>query len=107
MEERCLQMAVECPDLLCLEVPEEVLAAAADDDVEPSEFLRNFLETGYSQWFLQKHGRQVPSRKELVDNATVLLWLRARRLNISRVLGRADAEWDKPFFSDEGLSYPR
>ena len=38
-----------------------------------------------------------------IDNGVMALWLRASRLNTSHVLRRSDPDWDKPFFSDEGL----
>ena len=102
MEKYCLQIAQERPDVLCSEIPIEVLESAKDDENEPSEFYQDFLEEGHTQWLLHKYGR-VPRGKEQIKNAIVLLWLRACRLHTSHVLGRHDPDWDKPFFSDEDL----
>ena len=102
MEQKYLQMAQDNPNILCSDVPIEVLEAATDDLNEPSDFFRDFLEAGHTQWHLQKHG-QVPRSREQINNAIVILWIRACRLHTSYVLGRSEPDWDKPFFSDEGL----
>ena len=100
--QRYLQMARECPGLLCSQVPLEILEAATDDGVEPSQFIQEFLEAGHTQWLVQKHGR-VRRGEQQIKNAVVVLWVRAGRLFNSHTLGRLDPDWDNPFFSDEGL----
>ena len=102
MEQKYLQMAQDNPNILCSDVPIEVLEAATDDLNEPSDFFKDFLEAGHTQWHLQKH-EQVPRSREQINNAIVILWIRACRLHTSYVLGRPEPDWDKPFFSDEGL----
>ena len=99
---RYLQMARERPGLLCSEVPAEILEATTDDHAEPSEFVQEFLETGHTQWRVQKYGR-VGRGEEQIKGAVVVLWVRATRLYTSSQLGRPDPDWDKPFFSDEDL----
>ena len=103
-EERAyLQLAMDNPNLLCWEVPEDVLQAASYAGDEPNEFLRTLLATGYTQWLLQKHGPRIRPLPEQVDRAVLVLWVRACSLYTSRMTGRPDEDWDKPFFSDEGL----
>jgi hypothetical protein len=102
MENHYLQMARDHPDMLCSEAPIEVLEEASSVD-EPTKFLENFFAAGYTQWLSQKYGRRVQFPKERIDNAIVVLWLRACRLHTSRILGRPNADEDKVFFSDEGL----
>ena len=102
MEEYYIQLSLNSPNMLCSEVSVEILEAATYDDVEPSQFFRDFLEAGHTQWLVQKYG-PVPQGKEQIRNAIVVLWVRACRLHVSQVLGRPDPNWDKPFFSDEGL----
>ena len=101
-QQHYLQMATNHPNMLCSEAPIEMLEAATFGD-EPTEFLKEFFATGYIQWLSQKHGRKIQLGKERTNNAIVVLWLRAGRLYVSHLLGRPDAEWDKPFFSDDGL----
>ena len=103
MEKHYLQMALNHPDMLCSEAPIEVLEAAAASGEEPTEFLKDLFATGHSQWLSQKYGRRVQLGKDRTNTAIIVLWLRACRLCTSHILGRPDANWDKPFFSDEGL----
>ena len=93
---------MEQPAILCSEVPTELLEASTYDDVEPSPYFRGFLEAGHTRWRLETYG-PVPFSKAQMANAVMVLWVRARRLYSSHVLVRDDADWDKPFFSDEGL----
>ncbi|MCE2464407.1 MAG: hypothetical protein J4F46_11015 [Dehalococcoidia bacterium] len=102
MEQEYLQLARDNPNILCSDVPIEALEAAIDDLLEPSDFFREFLEAGHTQWLLQKHGR-LPRSREQINTAIVMLWIRACRLHTSYVLNRPDPDWGKPFFSDEGL----
>ena len=46
---------------------------------EPSESYADFLQTGHTQWLLQKYGRVTRGKVE-IRNAVVVLWLRACRL---------------------------
>ena len=101
-QDHYLQLAEDTPQMLCSEVPAEVLDETSYDDVEPSDFFKDFLRAGYTQWHLQKYGR-APRGREQVTNAIIVLWVRACRLHINQVLGRPDPDWDKIFFSDEGL----
>lgn len=103
MEEQYLRIANDNPNILCSEVPAKVLEAAIADANEPSEAYADFLQAGHTQWLLQKYGRVTRGKAE-IRNAVVVLWLRACRLHSNSVLGRQpDPDWDKPFFSDEGL----
>ena len=102
MEQHYLHMAVESPGMLCSEATAEILEAAASE-AEPTKFMEEFFATGHLQWLAQHYGRKVHLGKDQLNNAIVVLWLRACRLNTCRLLGRTDEDWDKPFFSDEGL----
>ena len=97
-----VEMARERPDILCTDVPLEVLEAATDDDYEPSPFIQEYLEAGHRQWLIQKQGR-VRKSDQMLKNAVVVLWVRATRLYNNRSLNRLDPDETKPFFSDEGL----
>ena len=101
-EEHYLQFASEHPDVMCSEVPSELLEAAASD-AEPTKFLEEFFAVGYTGWLAQKHGRRIHPPQDLVDRAVIVLWLRACLLNTDRLLGRTDGGQDTLFFSDEGL----
>ena len=97
-----VEMARERPDIMCAEVPMDVLEAATDDDYEPSPFIQEFLEAGHRQFLIEKQGR-VRKSDQMVKNAVVVLWVRATRLYNNRSLNRLDPDEDRPFFSDEGL----
>jgi hypothetical protein len=101
-QQNYLRLAMDSPSMLCSEVPTEVLVETTYDEAEPSEFFKEFLEVGYTQWALQKYG-PLPLSKDQITKAIIVLWVRSCRLYISHVLGRADPEWGVPFFSDEGL----
>jgi hypothetical protein len=101
-QDHFLRFAENNPLMLCSEMPTEVLDETSYDDVEPSDFFKDFLRTGYTQWHLQKYGR-TPRGREQITNAIIVLWVRARRLHVNQVLGRSDSDRDKLFFSDEGL----
>ena len=102
MEERFLRLAVEQPDILCSQVPVEILEAAASE-AEPTKFLEEFFATGYTEWLSKKHGRKLHPPQEYIDRAILVLWFRTCLLETDRLLGRRDGDEDKPFFSDEGL----
>ena len=76
MEEQYLQIANDSPNILCSQVPAKVLEAAIADATEPSESYADFLQTGHTQWLLQKYGR-LPRGKAEIRNAVVVLWMRA------------------------------
>lgn len=99
-EEQYLHLAMNNADLLCSEAPLEILEACSSE-AEPTQFLEEFFATGYTQWILQEYGRRLP--KDRVNNAIIVLWNRACRLHTSTITGEKDPDWDKPFFSDEGL----
>jgi hypothetical protein len=102
-EESYIQMALDHPNMLCSEAPFEILEASSYAGDEPTEFLKFLFATGHTEWLRQKYGRRAEFPKELIDRAVYVLWARACDLYISHTLGRPDANWDQPFFSDEGL----
>ena len=102
-ERAYIQMAMDNPNWLCREVPGEILQAASYAGDEPNEFLRSFLSTGHTQWLLEKYGPRTRVLPEQVERAVLVLWVRACSLYTSKTTGRPDGDWDKPFFSDEGL----
>jgi hypothetical protein len=86
--------------MLCSEAPLEILEACASE-AEPTKFIEDFFPTGYSQWVLENRGHRLP--QEIINNAILVLWLRACRLHTSILLEEQYPDWDKPFFSDVGL----
>ena len=103
LREHYLQMARDNPNLLCSQVPVEILEETAYDEDDPSDLLRDFLEAGFNQWLAQKHRRSIDLPQGMVREVVAVLWVRSCRLYKSHLLGRPDQGWDKPFFSDEGL----
>ena len=101
-KERYISLAREHPDILCSDVPAEVLEDASLVG-EPTEFHEAYFAAGYASWLEHKLGRRVKVADQQLNNAIVVLWNRACELNTSRILGRADERWNAPFFSDEGL----
>ena len=99
-EEQYLRLALNKADMLCSEAPADILEACAYD-AEPTPFLEEFFGTGYSEWLYQKHGRRLP--QQWINNAIIVLWHRACRLHTNILIGKEDPDWNKPFFSDEGL----
>lgn len=102
-EEFYINLAQQRPDLLCSETPFEILEAASFSGEEPVGFLKTFLESGHKQWLLQSRGQRAYFDQEQIDRAVMVLWLRACDLYTSLILNRPNLEWDKLFFSDEGL----
>ena len=96
-------MAREHPNMLCSEVPAEILEASSYAGGEPTEFLNEFFAAGYKEWLLHKYGQPIQQPGEVINAAVILLWSRACRLYTSKLLDRPDPDWDKPFFSDEEL----
>ena len=86
--------------MLCSEAPLEILEACASE-AEPTKFMEDFFATGYSQWVLENRGHRLP--QEIINNAILVLCLRACRLHTSILLEEKDPDWNKPFFSDTGL----
>ena len=99
-EEEYLHLAANNPNMLCSEAPLEILEACSAE-IEPSRFLEEFFAVGYSQWVMQTYGRRLP--QERINNAIIVLWLRACRLRTSILLDAPDPDWERPFFSDIGL----
>ena len=100
LEEHYLQMAQNNPNMLCSEVPVEILEACSAE-AEPTRFLEEFFATGYTHWLIQKYGRRLP--QEYINNGILILWLRACRLHTSLITGVTDPDWETPFFANEGL----
>ena len=98
-----LQLARDNPNMLCSEVPVEILAETAYDDGDPSGLLRDFLEAGFNQWLAQKYGGSINLPESMIRDALTVLWNRTCRLYTSHLLARPDLDWEKPFFSNEGL----
>ena len=101
-EQNYLQMAIEHPDILCSEVPVEILEAAASE-AEPTPFMEQYFATGHAGWLAIKHGRRITFPKEFMDRAILVLWFRACLLNTDRLLGQEPRDAGKPFFSDDDL----
>ena len=101
-EQNYLQMALDCPNITCLEAPPEILETAASE-VEPTNFMEEYFAAGHSAWLALKYGRTIHLPKERMDRAIIVLWHRACVLNTDRLLGQRMQDAEKPFFSDEGL----
>ena len=99
-ESKYIQLALNQSEMLCSEAPLEILEACASE-AEPTKFMEDFFDTGYSQWVLENRGHRLP--QEIINNAILVLWLRACRLHTSILLEEKDPDWNKPFFSDTGL----
>ena len=95
-----LRLAASNATMLCSEAPRAILEACSAE-IEPTRFLEEFFAAGYSQWVLETYGRRLP--QERINNAIIVLYLRACRLHTSLLLGTPDPDWDQPFFSDVGL----
>ena len=98
-----LQMARENPGVICSQVSHQLLEAASLAGEEPSPFFVELFAMGYLERLSQQEGKRVRLPKEVLDQAVLLLWTRACYLNTSLLLGKPNPDWDKPFFSDEGL----
>lgn len=103
LREHYLQMAVDRPDILCSDLPMEILEEVTYDDTDPSDFFKDLLQTGHAQWLAKKFGRRIQLPEEVMRDAILVLWVRACRLYVSRTLGQQDSDEAKPFFSNEGL----
>ena len=103
-EPRYIKLASENPSILCSEVPPEILRASSFAGDEPTSFLFDFFATGYNQWHQRTHGFRVDFDPERVARGVLLLWFRACDLYTSLEYDRPHTDWDKEFFSDEGLT---
>ena len=101
-EERYRNIAGDQPDILCSQVPQELLVEAASE-AEPTPFFEEFFATGYIGWLANKHGRRIRPPQVQIDRAILVLWYRACLLSTGRLLGQSNEFDDQPFFSDEGL----
>jgi hypothetical protein len=95
-EPEYIRLAEESPAILCRHVPGEILEACALDN-EPTPFLERYFEAGIRSYARQQHGRELPQM--YVNNAILVLWLRACRLYTNGLLGIADPDLDQEFFS--------
>ncbi len=91
-----IQLAESTPEMLCCDAPAEILEACALDN-EPTPFLERFFEAGIRAYARHEHGRELPQM--YVNNAILVLWLRACRLYTNGLLGIPDPDSDKRFFS--------
>ena len=91
-----ITLAENSPAMLCRDAPPEILEACALDN-EPTPFLEQFFEAGIRAHARMQHGRVLPQM--YVNNAILVLWLRACRLYTNGLLGTADPDLDKEFFS--------
>ncbi len=98
-----LQLAMEQPLLLCSAAPPEILQACSFAGEEPTAFLRDFFAAGYTQWVWQTQGLRIDFDQERIARAVILLWIRACHLYTSLEYNRPNPDWEKSFFSDEGL----
>ena len=98
-----MTIAREQPNILCSDVPANLLEAASWDGEEPSPFFVEFFTTGYLEWLAGETGQRMRLPREILDQVVLGLWSRACYLNTSRLLGTANADWDKQLFSDEGI----
>ena len=101
-EQHFLRMAVEQPDILCRDAPEEILEACGVE-VEPTDFLEQYFAAGHSAWLAHKHGRSINKPQILVDQAILVLYRRACLLYTDKLMGQVNSDSAKPFFSDEDL----
>lgn len=101
-EQHFLRMASEEPDILCRNVPEEILEACGVE-IEPTDFLEQYFAAGHSAWLAHKHGRSINKPQILVDQAILVLYRRACLIYTARIMGNSGPDADQPFFSDDGL----
>ena len=95
-ESEYIQLAEVSPTMLCRDAPPEILEACALDN-EPTPFLEQFFEAGIRAHARMQHGRELPQM--YVNNAILVLWLRACRLYTNDLLGAIDPDLEKEFFS--------
>ena len=100
-ESEYIQLAEASPAMLCHEAPPEILEACALDN-EPTPFLEQFFEAGVRAHARAAHGRELPQM--YVNNAILVLWLRACRLYTNGLLGVTDPDLEKEFFSSADVT---
>ena len=93
-----IQLAEQSPEMLCSDAPPEILEACALDN-EPTPFLERFFEAGIRAHARNQHGRELPQM--YVNNAILVLWLRACRIYTNGLLGIPDPDDSRMFFSSE------
>ena len=64
MEEYYIQLALNSPNMLCSEVSVEILEAATYDDVEPSQFFRDFWKPDTPSGSYRNTGRCLRERNK-------------------------------------------
>ena len=101
-EQFFLKQAVEQPDILCGDAPDEILEACGVE-IEPTDFLEQYFAAGHSAWLAHKHGRSINKPQMLVDQAILVLYRRACLLYTARLMGQDGPDIDRPFFSDDEL----
>ena len=101
-EQFFLRLAVEQPDILCADAPDEILEACGVE-IEPTDFLEQYFAAGHSAWLARKHGRSINKPQILVNQAILVLYRRACLIHTARLTGQAVPDADRPFFSDEEL----
>lgn len=101
-EQHFLRMAVEHPDILCADAPDEILEACGVE-IEPTDFLEQYFAAGHSAWLAHKHGRSINKPQILVDQAILVLYRRACLIYTARLTGQTVPDADQPFFSDDDL----
>lgn len=102
-EPRYIKLAYDNPNMLCSEAPPEILRDSSFSGEEPTPFILEFFSTGYNQWHLKARGFRLDFDQERVARGALLLWFRACDLYTSLEYDRPHPDWDKEFFSDEGL----
>ena len=98
-----MAIAMEQPNILCSEVPPALLEAASWDGEEPSPFFVEFFTAGYTEWLAGETGQRIRLPREVLDQVVLGLWSRACFLHTSRLLGKDNSDWEKQFFSDDGI----
>ena len=100
-EPEYIRLAEQSPGMLCHEAPGEILEACALDN-EPTPFLERFFEAGIRSHARMQHGRGLP--KMFVNNAILVLWLRACRLYTNGLLKIPDPDLEREFFSSADVT---
>ncbi len=102
-EARYIRLAYDNPNMLCSEAPPEILRDSSFSGEEPTSFILDFFSTGYNQWHLKARGFRLDFDPERVTRGAIVLWHRACDLYTCLEYDRPNDDWEKEFFSDEGL----
>ncbi|GIT44788.1 MAG: hypothetical protein Ct9H300mP11_27240 [Chloroflexota bacterium] len=94
-ERKYIQLALNQSEMLCSEAPLEILEAWPRKLNQPSLW-KIFLPRDIPNGPLENRGHRLP--QEIINNAILVLWLRACRLHTSILLEEKDPDWKKPFF---------